>query len=98
MALSISRKVTDQDYEKIEQAAQRFCKRHNITIEEAPLHEFYKNYPAYNTVEKYVTAFGYDLENKRLFYPWQRAFCRALGYKYSKDLCIAWGYIGHSVA
>lgn len=72
------RRITDTDTARLEAAAVRFAQRHGLR---ADSHEE-------------LECELYSRGDSRLARLWQAAFCRALGYRPSADLTVAYGYVG----
>jgi|688.fasta_scaffold62441_2 hypothetical protein len=89
MTFSPLRYLTISDAQALDSAAERFCERHGISlhlgfsVEERP----------YLALDLYL-FFHHDKALKRL---WQACFCRALKVKPAANVCLAHGYVGHTV-
>ncbi len=84
------RKVTPLDTARLEAAAVRFAARHGFDIYDA---ETAAGESAAEQVHKHCD-WQRDSDRPRLARLWQACFCRALGFKPSSDLTIAYGYVG----
>jgi len=82
------------DATALDNAAERFCKRHNISLlyerECLGLDETEKTYDA-------LALYLWYSDNKNLVKLWQACFCRALKIKPAANACLAHGYVGHAV-
>ena len=88
MALSIIRKLTDNDKTRVEAAANRFCARHNISVSECET--------ALEAIDYYI-ANRFPDDRRYYFTLWQRCFCRALRVDYDSRVTTGWGNIGYCV-
>ena len=85
MAISVIRKVTSKDLERVSASAARFCKRHKISVvDDDP-----ESAISYNTYYKEQTTYLHTL--------WISCLARALRVKRNARLCLAHGHLGLSV-
>jgi len=94
MGISIIRKFTDEDDERIEAAAKRFCEKRGIKPE-IECDRWGEETPNYTLAVKYylhATRYYVSYADIRA---WRQAFARALRERESKDLTTGYGYVGH---
>jgi len=84
MSISVIRKVTSKDLERVSASAARFCKRHEITVIDGDA----ESAIAYNTYYQEQTTYLHTL--------WIGCLARALNEKRDVRLCIAYGHVGLS--
>ena len=92
MALSIIRKFTDDDAERLDASAQRFASRHGLKLDldgQSPREAV--------AFELWSCDTGTCPHIKDLQRYWQDCFCRALGVKVDASITVAHGYVGYSV-
>jgi len=94
MAWSTIRKATDEDYEKLEQRAEAFLKRHNLDIDWYA-QEGQSKAVALEDILNYDIEHGIPSEARYLLGLWKRIVKRALGHHWAEG--IAYGYVGFSV-
>ena len=95
MSWSVIRKATDEDYEKLEQRAEAFCKRHSLDIDEGYLCGQSKAI-ILEDVLSYDTLHGNAPHEARyLLKLWKRIVKRALGHHWAEG--IAYGTVGFEV-
>ncbi len=94
MTFSPLRYLTISDAQALDRAAERFCERHGISLDfERECLGFSVKERAYTALDLYL-FFHYDKALKRL---WQACLCRALKVKPAANVCLAYGYVGHTV-
>jgi len=93
MAWSTIRKATDEDYEKLQQRAEAFIKRHGLDIDWYAL-EGQSKASALEDILSYDVQHGIESEARYLPGLWKRIVKRALGHPWAEG--IAYGYVGFS--
>ena len=84
MSISVIRKASEEDHKRVRTAAERFCKRHKISVvDDDP-----ESAIAYNTYYQEQTTYLHTL--------WIGCLARALNEKRDARLCIAYGHVGLS--
>lgn len=94
MAVSVLRKITSEDWERVCSAAARFCIVRNIAPWDVvnATGEWEVDY--YSAVLQWVDANDHYYGDRAGVRAWRRAFARALRVNESKDLTLAYGYVG----
>ena len=93
MPLSIIRKFTAEDRERLNASAWRFADRHGITLDIedlGPAEALDQHLWFYDTGTQQLIK-----ELKRL---WQACRCRALREKVDVSIAVGYGYVGYSVS
>lgn len=85
MSISVIRKFTQLDADRIDVAARAFCQRHGISR------------TAGYTPESDIEFHCWDKQDKRLARLWRRAYCRALRVPYSSRVTVYAGHVGHKL-
>ena len=84
MTISVIRRFTQLDADRIDVSARAFCERHGISRTENP-------------PESDIEFHCWEKKDKRLARLWQRAYCRALRVPYSAHITVAHGHVGRKI-
>jgi len=96
MSLSVIRKFTAEDRERLDASARRFADRHGITLGIEDLEDLG---PA-EALDQHLWFYdaGTQPRIKELKRLWQACRCRALREKVDASIAVGYGYVGYSVS
>lgn len=94
MTISIIRKETTEDRQRVNAAARRFCNHHNIQILEVDADVFGGNLE--DLVDFHINYGDFIDRSEQSAYQrkWTRALCRALKVPYDRRIVLAFGHVG----